>query len=93
VRRGRHQALPTTHGAGWGTVLMAQRKLTATGRGMDTRVIFYVEAYRDKVWITSYSCPSVCEAILESAQADGLMELINQTIREARSHRNGQPRE
>lgn len=72
---------------------MAQRRLTVKGRGRDVRVTFYVEVYQGKVWITSYSCPSVCETILEPAQADGLVELINQTIREARSHGNGRPRE
>jgi hypothetical protein len=72
---------------------MAQRKLTAKGRGLDARVPFHLEAYRGKMWITSYDCPSVCEVILEPAQADGLVELINQTIREARSHGNGRPRE
>ncbi|MCA1602160.1 MAG: hypothetical protein LC776_11130 [Acidobacteria bacterium] len=69
--------------------MTTRRKLTVKGQGPDARVIFYLHAYRGKVWITSFDCPSVCEAILETAQADSLVELINQTTREARGHRNG----
>jgi hypothetical protein len=72
---------------------MAQRKLITKGLVQDTRVTFYLEAQRGKVRITSYDCPSLCEAVLEPEQADGLVELINQTTREARSHRMTQPHE
>ncbi|MGH3921633.1 MAG: hypothetical protein ACRDTT_01950 [Pseudonocardiaceae bacterium] len=66
---------------------MSRRKLTVKGRGPDGRVTFSVEAYQGKVWITSYDCPFTCEAILDPAQADGLMNLINQTTKEARGYR------
>jgi hypothetical protein len=66
---------------------MTRRRLTVKGRGPEARVTFSLEAYKGKVWITSYDCPSVCEAILETTQADALVELINQTTKEARSHR------
>lgn len=58
------------------------------GQGPDARVTFYLKTYRGKVWITSYDCPSVCEAILETTQADALIELINQTAREARGYKD-----
>lgn len=63
------------------------RKLTFKGQGPDTYVTFYLNTYRGKVWIISYDCPHVCEAILETTQADTLVELINQTIKEARGYR------
>jgi hypothetical protein len=53
----------------------------------DARVIFYIEVYRGKVWITSYDCPFTSEATLEPAQADSLVELINQATKEARSYK------
>lgn len=68
--------------------MAARRKLTVKGRGPDGRVTFYLEAYRGTVWITSYDCPFTCEAILETTHADSLVELITQTIKEARGHRN-----
>ncbi len=68
---------------------MTQRKLTTKGRGPDSRVTFSIEAYQGMVWITSYDCPFVCEAILGPGQADSLVELINQTTREARNQGNG----
>jgi hypothetical protein len=49
-------------------------------------VTFSLEAYKGKVWLSAYECPHVCEAILETAQADTLVELINQTTREARGY-------
>jgi hypothetical protein len=52
-----------------GTVLMSRCKLTVKGRGPDGRVTFSLEAYRGKVWITSYDCLFICEAILDPAQA------------------------
>ncbi len=70
---------------------MTQRRLTVRGQGPDARVTFSVEAYRDKVWITSYDCPHVCEAILEPTQADALVDLIIQTTTEARGYKNGSP--
>lgn len=75
--------------AGRGTVLMSRRKLTVKGQGPDARTTFYLEAYKGKVWITSYDCPFTCEAIMELTQADSLVELINQTIKEAREYRKG----
>ncbi|MCA1671538.1 MAG: hypothetical protein LC799_04835 [Actinobacteria bacterium] len=51
-------------------------------------MVFYVEAYREKVWITSYDCPFNAEAILEPAQADSLIELIAQATKEARRYKN-----
>lgn len=67
---------------------MTQRRLTVKGRGPDAGVTFSVEVYKGKVWVTSFSCPAVCEAILEPAQADSLVELIIQTTKEARGHKN-----
>lgn len=58
------------------------------GRGPEGRVTFYVEVYRGKIWITSYDCPFMSEAIFEPVQADSLVELINQTTKEARGYRN-----
>lgn len=66
---------------------MSRRKLTVQGRGPDGCTILSLEAYRGKVWITSYGCPFTCEAILDPAQADNLINLINQTTEEAREYR------
>jgi len=66
---------------------MSRRKLTVKGRGPDGRTFLSLEAYRGKVWITSYDCPFTCEAILDPAQADGLVNLINQITEEAREYR------
>ncbi|MCA1705035.1 MAG: hypothetical protein LC808_17940 [Actinobacteria bacterium] len=71
--------------------MTTRRKLTVKGRGPDARVTFYLEACRGKVWITSFDCPFTCEAILEITQADNLVELINQTTKEARGYRNSSP--
>ena len=68
--------------------MTTQRKLTVKGQGLDARVTFYLKAYCGRVWITSYDCPSACEAILEITEADALVELINQTAKEAHMHRN-----
>lgn len=65
------------------------RRLMVKGQGLDAQVVFYLRTYRGKVWITIYDCPHVCEAILETAQADSLVESINQTVREARGYRRG----
>lgn len=67
--------------------MTTRRKLTVKGQGPEARVTFSLEAYKGKVWITAYECPYVCEAILETAQADTLVDLINQTTREARGYR------
>lgn len=67
--------------------MTTRRKLTVKGHGPQARVTFSLEAYRGKVWIISYDCPYVCEAILDPAQADNLVELINQTTKEARGYR------
>ena len=66
---------------------MSRRKLTVKGRGPDGRTTLSLEAYQGKVWIISYDCPFICEAILEPTQADSLINLINQTTKEAREHR------
>ena len=66
---------------------MSRRKLTVKGRGPDGRVTFSWEAYQGKVWISSYDCPFICEAILDPAQADSLIDLITQTTTEARGDR------
>ena len=67
---------------------MTRRKLVVRGR-QDARVVFYVETYRGNVWITCYDCPFTSEAILEPAQADSLVELINQATQEARRYNDG----
>lgn len=64
-----------------------RRRLTVKGQGTDVHVTFSLEAYKGKVWMTSYSCPFVCEAILEPVEADGLVELIGEVIKEARGYR------
>lgn len=66
---------------------MTPRRLTVKGQGPEARVIFSLEAYKGKVWITSYHCPHVCEAIFEPVEADSLVDLINQTTKEARGYR------
>ena len=71
--------------------MAARRKLTVKGRGQDAQVTFYLETYRDKIWITSSDGACICEAILEPVQADSLVELINQTTKEARGYRNSSP--
>ncbi|MBV9729214.1 MAG: hypothetical protein JO309_07400 [Pseudonocardiales bacterium] len=65
---------------------MARRKITVKAQGPDARATFTIEARRGKVWITTYDCPFICVAILETAQADNLVELINQTTKEAREY-------
>ena len=67
---------------------MTRRKLVVRGR-QDARVVFYIETYRGNVWITCYDCPFTSEAILEPAQADSLVELINQATQEARRYNDG----
>lgn len=73
--------------AGYGAY--SRRRLTVKGRGSQARDTFSLEAYHDKVWITSFDCPFVREAILEIAQADALAPLIAQTAQEARGYKNG----
>ena len=65
---------------------MTRRTLTVKAQGPEARATFYIEACRGKVWITSYDCPHVCVAILDPSQADSLVELINQTTKEARGY-------
>lgn len=69
--------------------MSARRKLVVKGQGPDAWVIFYVEAYRGKVWITAYDCPVNAKAILEPAQADSLVELITQATQQAHSDEQG----
>ena len=70
---------------------MTQRRLTVRGRCPDTRVTFSVDVCKGKVWISSFDCPFICEAILESMQADTLVDLITQAAKEARGHKNCPP--
>lgn len=66
------------------------QKLIVKGRGPEApRVIVVVEVYRGKVRLTSFDCPFTAEAIFEPAQADSLVELINQAIKETRGYKNG----
>lgn len=68
-----------------------RRTLTVKGQGPDVHVTFSLHAYRGRVWITSFDRPAACVAILETTQADALVDLINQTTKEARNNRNGPP--
>lgn len=63
---------------------MTRQKLVVKGRGPDGSVTFAVEAYRGKVWVTSFDCPFSSEAILEPTQADSLSDLIAKAAEEAR---------
>jgi hypothetical protein len=63
--------------------MTTQRKITVKAQGPEARASFTMEACRGMVWITTYDCPFICVAILETAQADTLVELINQTTRAA----------
>lgn len=65
---------------------MTPRRLTVKGRGQEARVTITVEVCRGKIWVTSFDCPFVTEAIFEPAQADSLVELINQATKEARGY-------
>ncbi|MGH3917369.1 MAG: hypothetical protein ACRDTC_28745 [Pseudonocardiaceae bacterium] len=56
------------------------------GRGPDARVTITVEVYYGKVWVTSFDCPFTAEAILEPAQADNLVQLIDQATKKARGY-------
>jgi hypothetical protein len=66
--------------------MTTRRRLTVKAQGPEARATFTMEARRGKVWITTYDCPFICVAILELSQADTLVELINQTTREARGY-------
>jgi hypothetical protein len=66
---------------------VSRRKLNVKGRGPDGRTTLSLEARQGKVWIISYDCPFICEAILDPAQADSLISMINQTSKEAREYR------
>ncbi|HZC01546.1 MAG TPA: hypothetical protein VE844_09340 [Gammaproteobacteria bacterium] len=67
--------------------MTTRRSLTVKAQGPEARATFYIEARQGKVWVTTYDCPHVCVAILETTQADSLVELINQTTNEARGYR------
>jgi hypothetical protein len=69
-----------------GTVHMTQRKIIVKAQGPQARATFTMTACRGRVWITTYDCPFICVAIFETAQADSLVELINQTTKEARGY-------
>lgn len=64
--------------------MTTRRKLVVKGRGPDASVIFYVEVYRGKVWVTSFDCPFTSESILEPAQAESLSDLLARAAKEAR---------
>ena len=66
--------------------MTTQRKITVKAQGPEALATFTMEACRGKVWITTYDCPHICVAILETSQADTLVELINQTTKEARGY-------
>jgi len=66
--------------------MTTRRGLTVKAQGPEARATFTMEACRSKVWITTYDCPFICVAILELSQADTLVEVINQTTREARGY-------
>jgi hypothetical protein len=66
--------------------MTTRRRLTVKAQGPDARATFTMEACRGRVWITTYDCPFICVAILETAQADSLVEMINQTTKEARGY-------
>ena len=68
-----------------------QRRLTVGGRGPDARATFSVHACTGKVWITLFDCPFRSEAILETTQADTLVDLISQAAQQARSHKTSPP--
>lgn len=67
--------------------MTTRRRLTVKGQGPEAHVTFSMKAHHGKIWITTYGCPHACEAILETTQADNLVDLINQTTKEARGHR------
>jgi hypothetical protein len=66
--------------------MTTRRKLVVKAQGLDARATFTMEACRGRVWITTYDCPHVYVAILETSQADSLAEMINQTTKEARGY-------
>jgi hypothetical protein len=66
--------------------MTTRRKLVVKAQGSDSRATFTMEACRDRVWITTYDCPHICVAILETSQAGSLVEMINQTTKEARGY-------
>ena len=66
--------------------MTTRRRLTVKGVGPEARVTFSIEVYRGKVWVSAFDSPFTTEAIFEPAQADSLVELINQATKEARGH-------
>jgi len=68
---------------------MTRRRLTVKAQGPEAHATFCIEAYKGKIWITTYDRPHVCVGIFEPAQADSLVALINQTTKEARGYRKG----
>lgn len=67
--------------------MTTRRKVVVNGRGPEGYVIFYLETYRGKVWLTSFDSPFTSEAIFEPVQADNFVSLINQAAKEARGYR------
>jgi len=39
---------------------MTRREITVRGQGPEVRASFFIEVYKGKVWVTSFSCPAVC---------------------------------
>lgn len=64
--------------------MTTRRKLVVKGRGPEASVIFYLEAHRGKVWVTTFDYPFTSESIFEPAQAESLSELLARTAKEAR---------
>ncbi|MGH7928897.1 MAG: hypothetical protein ACREQV_14005 [Candidatus Binatia bacterium] len=64
--------------------MTTRRKLVVKGQGPDASVIFYVEVYRGKVWVTTFDYPFTSESIFEPAQAESLGDLLARTAKEAR---------
>lgn len=71
--------------------MTTRRTLIVDGRGPEGRVIFSVEAYRGKLWLTLFDFPFMSEAILDPVQADRVVALINQTTKEARQYSKDAP--
>lgn len=69
--------------------MTVRRQLVVKGRGPDFSVTFYVEVHRGKVWLTCFDRPFVVEAILDTAQAESLRDLLRRAAEEAGGSRKG----
>lgn len=61
-------------------------RLTVNGCGKEAHVTFSIEMYQGKVGVSAFDSPFTTEASFEPAQADSLVELINQATNEARRY-------